>query len=182
MNRFKYSKKIFGVLAVLLVICATFFPRMAIADSQTAPFKSDCTVVGDVRIIPDPNDPNEIDVIPPTVIVNNADGCSFSANAMKLSQALRVERAIIELPEGVTGVVKSLQISKVDNEGNKAVIYGCSNLKVQDGTDLNVSCGGPSYLPANQSLEYNATIADFEPGTKFAITLVASQSKQLGLQ
>ncbi|NEU83673.1 hypothetical protein [Nostoc sp. UIC 10630] len=181
MNQFKYSKKIFGVIAVLLVICATFFPRMAIADLLTAPIKSGCTVVGDVRIIPDPNNPNEIDVLPPTVIVNNADGCSFSANAMKLPQALRVERAIIKLPAGVTGVVKSLQISKVDDEGNKTVIYGCSNLKVKDGTDLNVSCGGPSYLPSNQSLQYNATIADFKRGTKFAITLVASQSKQLDL-
>lgn len=181
MNQFKYSKKIFGVIAVLLVICATFFPRMAIADSLTAPIKSDCTVVGELRIIPDPKDPNEIDVLPPTVIVNNADGCSFSANAMKLPQALRVERAIIKLPAGVTGVVKSLQISKVDDEGNKTVIYGCSNLKVKNGTDLNVSCGGPSYLPSNQSLQYNATIADFKPGTKFTITLVASQSKQLDL-
>ncbi|OYD95610.1 hypothetical protein CDG76_11750 [Nostoc sp. 'Peltigera membranacea cyanobiont' 210A] len=68
MNQFKYSKKIFGVIAVLFVICATFFPRMAIADSLTAPIKSDCTVVGELRIIPDPKDPNEIDVLPPTVI------------------------------------------------------------------------------------------------------------------
>ncbi|MEH2371361.1 hypothetical protein [Nostoc sp.] len=181
MNQFKYSKKIFGVIAVLLVICATFFPRMAIADSLTAPIKSDCTVVGELRIIPDPKDPNEIDVLPPTVIVNNADGCSFSANAMRLPQALRVERAIIKLPAGVTGVVKSLQISNVDDEGNNTVIYACSNLKVKNGTDLNVSCGGPSYLPSNQSLQYNATIADFKRGTKFAITLVASQSKQLDL-
>lgn len=182
MNQFKYSKKIFGVIAVLLVICATFFPRMAIADSLTAPIKSGCSVVGNVRIIPDPQDPNKIDVLPPTVIVNNTDGCSFSADAMKLAQALRVEKAVIKLPAGVTGVVKSLQISKIDNEGNKTLIYGCSNLKVQNGTDLNVSCGGPSYLPPNQSLQYNATIADFKPGTKFAITLVASESKLPDLQ
>jgi hypothetical protein len=181
MNRFKYSQKIFGVIAVLLVICATSFPGMAIADSLTAPSRLDCSIVGNVRIIPDPNDPNEIDVLPPTVIVNNVNGCSFSANAMKLPQALRVERAIIKLPVDVTGVVKSLQINQIDDKGNKTVIYGCSNLKVKNGTDLNVSCGGPSYLPSNQSLQYSATIADFKPGTEFAITLVASQSRRLDL-
>lgn len=182
MNRFKYSQKIFGVIAVLLVICATFFPGMAIADSRTVPIKSGCTVVGDVKIIPDPNDPNEIDVIPPTVVVNNINGCSFTANAMKLPQALRVGSAIVKLPVGVTGVVKSLQISQVDDKGDKTVIYGCSNLKVENGTDLNVSCGGPSYLPANQPLQYNATIAGFKRGTKFAITLAASPSRRLDLQ
>ncbi len=170
MNQFKYSKKIFGVIAVLLVICATFFPRMAIADSLAAPIKSGCTVVGDVRIIPNPNNPNEIDVLPPTVIVNNVGGCSFSANAMKLPQALRVERAIIKLPAGVTGVVKSLQISKVDDEGNKTVIYGCSDLKVKNGTDLNVSCGGHVTSPRTSPCNIMQLLQTFERGTKLAIT------------
>ncbi|MGH1397222.1 MAG: hypothetical protein ACRAVC_24775, partial [Trichormus sp.] len=64
MNRFKYSKKIFGVIAILLVICATVFTKIAIADAASAP--TDCSFVGQVTIIPDPNDPNEIDITPPT--------------------------------------------------------------------------------------------------------------------
>lgn len=179
MNRFKYSKKIFGVIAILLVICATVFPKIAIADAASAP--TDCSFVGQVTIIPDPNDPNEIDITPPTVIVNDINGCTFTADAMKLPEPLRVDRAIVQLPAGEMGVVKSLQINEIDAQGGEKVIYGCSNLKVQNGTDLNVSCGGASYLPSNKSLKYSATIADFQPGTKFAITLVASKSRRVDL-
>ncbi len=176
MNIFRYFKKILGVIAVLFMIYATLFPGIGMAATLPAPTSSGCTFIGELKIIPDPNYPNEIDVIPPTVIVNDASGCAFIADSIKLPEALRVDRAIVQLPVGESGVVKSLQINQIDDENNKTLIYGCSNLKVANGTNLNVSCGGPSYLPANKSLEYTATIADFKPGTNFAITLIASKS------
>lgn len=149
MNRFRYSKNILGAITVLLVICATFFSGIAIA-APFSPISSACTVEEkEPQVIVEPS--GEVDIIPPNVIFNKVGECAFTTlKPIKLREllpnipevrAIRIDRAIVQLPPGETVVVKNLQINQIDDEGGKTVIYGCSNLKVNNGTDLNVSCG-----------------------------------------
>lgn len=85
---------------------------------------------------------------------------------------IRIEQALVSLtPDSLKeGVVRSIKIT-----GPKGVEFGCVNLKVQDGTDLIKSCGGPALLEPGKTL-YEASGDDFGPDGfgEFSIILIPS--------
>jgi hypothetical protein len=85
---------------------------------------------------------------------------------------IRIEQALVSLsPDSLKeGVVRSIKIT-----GPKGVEFGCVNLKVQDGTDLIKSCGGPALLEPGDTL-YEASGDDFGPDGfgEFSIILIPS--------
>jgi len=85
-------------------------------------------------------------------------------------QQLRIGQALVSLsPETLKeGTVDSIKIT-----GPQGIEFGCVNLKVKQGTDLIVSCGGPALLSAGQTT-YEASGSNFGPDSTgtFSITLV----------
>lgn len=89
-----------------------------------------------------------------------------------LEKPLRIAQAIVSLsPDTMKrGLVKSIKIT-----GPNGIEFGCVNLKVEDGTDLIKSCGGPALLEAGLTV-YEANGIDFGPeqnGT-FSVDLIPS--------
>jgi hypothetical protein len=85
----------------------------------------------------------------------------------EIAKDLRIGSAVLSLPEGETGTIEEIAIT-----GPDGIIFGCKNLKVQNGTDLIKSCGGPAYLKAGKSI-YFAKGSNFQPETniKFSVKL-----------
>jgi hypothetical protein len=89
-----------------------------------------------------------------------------------LPKPLRIAQAIVSLsPEPMKrGLVKSIKIT-----GPNGIEFGCVNLKVEPGTDLIKSCGGPALLESGPTV-YEANGVDFGPeqnGT-FSVDLIPS--------
>lgn len=80
---------------------------------------------------------------------------------------LRVGSAVVSLPDGETGTIDEISIT-----GSNGKIFGCKNLKVQNGTDLIKSCGGPAYLKTGKTT-YQARGSNFQPqaDVKFSVEL-----------
>lgn len=89
-----------------------------------------------------------------------------------MGKPLRIAQAIVSLsPETMKqGLVKSIKIT-----GPNGIEFGCVNLKVEPGTDLIKSCGGPALLESGLTV-YEANGSGFGPeqnGT-FSIDLIPS--------
>jgi len=87
-------------------------------------------------------------------------GGEFSVDVpnIEIPESLRVGSAILSLPEGETGTIEEIIITGPDGERQ----FGCVNVKVQNGTDLIKSCGGPAYLKAGKTT-YKAKGSNFKP-------------------
>lgn len=81
---------------------------------------------------------------------------------------LTVRSAIVSLPAGESGTIQSIIITGPDG----AREFGCSNIKIKDGTDLIKACGGPAVLKPGDTI-YQANGKDFipNPDVTFGISL-----------
>ncbi|MFK8185584.1 MAG: hypothetical protein AB8B99_19580 [Phormidesmis sp.] len=174
MGEVKYFKRLLITVAALFVVCTTLLPAAAIADES--PIVADsCTIITGKPGL-DIVSPDVVKITPPSVEISSSGGCSFSTRSISaLDVNRRVDSAIINLPAGETGTVKKLSITQIV-DGNSKLLYGCSNLTVKNGTDLNVVCGGAAYLPEKSTLLYSADLTAFTPGIDFSVTLTASKS------
>lgn len=78
----------------------------------------------------------------------NIDGGSFHVDVpSKIESNSRVGSAIVSLPKGESGVINKIVITGPDGSRE----FGCSDIKVQEGTDLIKTCGGPAYLKAGKT-------------------------------
>lgn len=82
--------------------------------------------------------------------------------------SLTVRSAIVSLPAGESGTIQSIIITGPDG----AREFGCSNIKIKDGTDLIKACGGPAVLKPGTT-RYQANGKDFipNPDVPFGISL-----------
>lgn len=80
---------------------------------------------------------------------------------------IRVGSAVVSLPPAETGTIDEIAITGPDGK-----IFGCVNVKVQNGTDLIKSCGGPAYLIPGDTTYY-AKGSNFQPQSdiKFGVEL-----------
>jgi len=105
----------------------------------------------------------------------NIEGGSFDVNTepRAIPNNLRVGSAIVSLPDGETGVIDTITILGP----NKILEFGCGDQKVQNGTDLIKTCGGPAYLKAGETI-YKASGSNFNPNVdvKLSINLFITDS------
>lgn len=82
------------------------------------------------------------------------------------SKAL-IGKALVSLPDGETGTIDEIAIT-----GANGKIFGCKNLKVQNGTDLIKSCGGKAFLIPGDT-RYQAKGSNFQPSpdVEFSVEL-----------
>jgi hypothetical protein len=123
------------------------------------------------------------------VICTNADLVATVTNgSFKVSTPLiknpldkqtTVRRAILVLPEGEVGTIKSIKISgkikKSDGTLADANVFGCVNTNVKNGIDLIKACGGPAVIPDQTTLEefqYQAEGIGFGPNPNFNFNIV----------
>lgn len=90
-----------------------------------------------------------------------------------------VRRAILVLPDGEFGTIKTIKISgklrQSDGTLVDANVFGCNNTNVRNGTDLIKACGGPAVIPDNTTLEefqYQAEGIGFGPNPNFKFNIV----------
>lgn len=69
-----------------------------------------------------------------------------------------VRKAVLSLPDGETGTIDSIVITGPGEVRE----FGCSGLKVQNGTDLIKACGGPAVLKPGPTT-YQASGSNFGP-------------------
>jgi hypothetical protein len=89
---------------------------------------------------------------------------------------LRVGAAVISLPENETGTIDSIIITGPNGDRE----LGCEGLKVENGTDLIQSCGGPAYLEIGET-RYQAQGSNFQPNpdVNLEVKLAAEISNKL---
>jgi hypothetical protein len=92
---------------------------------------------------------------------------SFSRDNINVPSDIRIGKAIVSLPPGETGKIDEISIV-----GPAGKIFGCRNIKIKNGTDLIIACGGPAYLKAG-STTYKAIGSNFQPksSVKFGVEL-----------
>lgn len=85
-------------------------------------------------------------------------------------QPITIRSAVVSLPEGETGTLEKIIITGPTGERE----FGCFNIKIQNGTDLIKSCGGPAVLEAGKTL-YEAQGNHFAPDldTTFSVSLTS---------
>ncbi|NEQ98381.1 MAG: hypothetical protein F6K30_16955 [Cyanothece sp. SIO2G6] len=105
---------------------------------------------------------------------------SFSYSVTRdVSEDFTVRSAIVSLPEGETGMIDSILITRPDEgkgcpgagsiviDGKPVCVeFGCSGIKVENDTDLVAACGGPAVLKASETT-YTAKGSDFKPQATF---------------
>lgn len=89
------------------------------------------------------------------------------SNTGNINHDFTVRSAIVSLPEGETGTIDEIIITGPD--GNRE--FGCSNIKVKNGTNLIPACGGPAVLKAGTTT-YQAKGSYFEPQDTFGNFLI----------
>lgn len=135
------------ILAVILTCSVFLFLQNAIAASE-----SDC-------------------LIPPTVNIENGEFDLNNLPIIDIPKPLRIASAVVSLPEGETGLIEQIKITNTSLPmGENEIEFGCVNLKVQNGTDLIKSCGGPAYLKAGNT-KYEAKGSKFNPESKVAFSI-----------
>jgi hypothetical protein len=84
-----------------------------------------------------------------------------------IKEKIRIASAVVSLPDGETGTIDEIAIT-----GSDGKIFGCQNIKVQNGTDLIKSCGGSAYLVPGDT-KYQAKGSNFQPSPdiKFGVEL-----------
>ncbi|HEY9623114.1 MAG TPA: hypothetical protein V6C78_22350 [Crinalium sp.] len=118
-------------------------------------------------------------VIPaaPTFAVDIAQG-KFDVNVRvpnPLSKRFVVRSAVVSLPPGETGTIDSIVITgptAADPNGGR--LFGCSNIKVQNGIDLIKACGGPAELLTGGTLVYQASGSNFSPNEDIKLGIALS--------
>lgn len=143
MNLLQSCKTTLKTLIVVLTICLFAFSPMAIASTD-----------------------NMLDVISEEVHIKNE---GFSVNHLgTVPHPLRIQAAIVSLPEGESGTIDSIDIIGPNNERE----FGCENIDVVNGTDLIKLCGGYAYLKEGKTT-YIASGSNFKPdvNTTFGIEL-----------
>ncbi|AFZ38289.1 hypothetical protein Sta7437_4858 (plasmid) [Stanieria cyanosphaera PCC 7437] len=98
-------------------------------------------------------------------------GGNFTVDAKDLDfkNNLRVGSAVLSLPPDETGTIEEIAIT-----GPSGKIFGCVNIKVQNGTDLIKSCGGPAYLVPGKT-KYYAKGSNFQPQTDLKLRVKLSE-------
>lgn len=96
---------------------------------------------------------------------------NFSVKDIHPIPSVRVEKAIIDLPQNEKGTIDNLSIIGPDNQ----IEFGCQNIDVVNGTDLIKACGGPANLKAGETT-YKASGSNFRPesDTVLKIDLIPS--------
>jgi hypothetical protein len=98
----------------------------------------------------------------------------------KLPAKAVVRRAVLILPDGEFGTIKSIKITGSKTAGSPTEnIFGCANTNVKNGTDLIKACGGPAEIPAGDpsglggKFRYQAEGTGFgpNPNVKFEVVL-----------
>jgi hypothetical protein len=90
---------------------------------------------------------------------------------------LVVRRAILILPDGEFGTIKSIKITgERQDDSTVQNLFGCSNINVRNGIDLIKACGGPAELlgiDKLKDLRYQAEGTGFgpNPNIKFEVVL-----------
>lgn len=90
-----------------------------------------------------------------------------------------VRSAIVSLPEGESGIIDRILITRPDEglgcpDAGSAIVdgkpvcieFGCSGIQVENGTNLVLSCGGPAVLKAAETT-YKAQGSNFGPQGTF---------------
>lgn len=148
LNKFLNPFKIFAVTFALL-LC--FFSSPAIAGES-------CLIEGPASI---------------------HDGSFEVLTISDIPEDFTVRSAIVSLPEGETGIIDRILITRPDEgkgcpgAGSKVVDgtpvcveFGCSGIKVENGTNLVAACGGPAVLKAAETT-YQAEGSHFKPQGTF---------------
>ena len=85
------------------------------------------------------------------------------------SPGITIGSAIVSLPKGETGTIDKLVITRKDG-AQEIREFGCSNLKIQNGTDLIQSCGGLAALKPGETI-YEAQGSDFKPNPNVTLSI-----------
>jgi hypothetical protein len=115
--------------------------------------------------------PASADLIPTPPLTAKITGGSFTVDTQPvdnpLTQKTVVRQAILTLPRGETGTISSITITDSITDANPAGkrVFGCTNVKVKNGTDLIKACGGPSELSPGGKFRYQAQGSGFGPKT-----------------
>jgi hypothetical protein len=103
------------------------------------------------------------------IVSADISGGTFTVNIpdIPIGNDLRIGSAIVSLPDGETGTVDEISITSPNEK-----VFGCTNLKIQKGTDLIKACGGFAYLKTGK-VTYYAKGSNFKPqlNAKFNVTL-----------
>lgn len=107
------------------------------------------------------------------------DGSFEVQTISDIKEDFTVRSAIVSLPDGETGTIDNILITRPDEgkgcpgAGSKVidgtpvcVEFGCSGIKVENGTNLVSACGGPAVLKAAKTT-YQAQGSHFEPQATF---------------
>ena len=115
---------------------------------------------------------------PLTANVKNGNFTVVPRNAPNpLTGKLVVRRAILILPDGEVGTIKSIKITgERKDDSTIQNLFGCVNVNVKNGTDLIKACGGPAELLGMDQLKdlrYQAEGTGFgpNPNVKFEVVL-----------
>ncbi|NEQ98871.1 MAG: hypothetical protein F6K30_19480 [Cyanothece sp. SIO2G6] len=136
-----------------------------------------------------------IEKVTPTISIMGEDFDTSQLERPALPvDCTRVIRSVIVSfqPEDVTGTISSISIVRgtppedahkfenTDDWTDKVTEFGCSNIKVKNGDDLVISCGGTAVLKPGMTF-YSAAGKDFKSShfpIKFKVTLSEDFSDQ----
>ena len=160
----------FFLSLVLAVTAFTFF-------APTAPaFADDCPIQDATREIP-----------AQFLETGSFDTSKYNLPPLKVDCTEIVRSVIVTLEPSTTtdpasGIIDEIKITREDVKGQEIIEFGCSNIKVKNGDDLTLICGGTAVLEPGPTT-YFAKGYDFgtESGgriTKFAVTLSGDFSDQ----
>jgi hypothetical protein len=109
-------------------------------------------------------------------VITPAFAAIINTAPFQLKAKTVVRRAILVLPDGEFGTIKSIKIDGITTTGDNQNIFGCGPINVKNGLDLIKTCGGPAEINGNTSLasfRYQAEGLGFgpNPNTKLEIVL-----------
>ncbi|WP_414623426.1 hypothetical protein [Calothrix sp. CCY 0018] len=95
-------------------------------------------------------------------------GGSFKVNPVQhINHQETIRSAVVALePANETGTIDAIVITGPNGKRE----FGCSGLKVKDGTDLIQSCGGPAVLEPGET-SYMAMGSGFDPNSKVILSV-----------
>lgn len=145
MNLVKKLIRSVKMLAICAVLTIAFFCPVAMADTGASTS-------------------NEIDILKHISI----EGGSFKVNPVRpIDQQKTIRYAVVSLePSYETGVIDAIVITGPNGKRE----FGCAGLKVQNGTDLIRSCGGPAVLEPGET-SYMAIGSGFDPNSQVTLSV-----------
>jgi len=102
--------------------------------------------------------------------VKTTDKGTFQIVKDKAIPAGTVFSAVVETSDEEKGEIDEIIITGPGVDGPATREFGCINQRVQDGTDLIKTCGGPAVLKAGQT-KYVANGHGFSPNVPFTVNL-----------